>query len=771
MRLPLAVLLVFSVSTNADLTYEIASTDTTTCAVDFTETQCSVLQQQLDPGWVGQGAGTNGMYVVNGISSFPGGCFRIINYGNDPGAVQWWYNRDLDSPNTGGCGDPNSSDQVRVCYCNDGTVVDTEVETTTCALQGYADLDAEECADYHAALGFASSMQFTGNGYMAYGCQRYTDPSTGAEPMYLYFNNPGQTNPSTTGAPGYQPICKYHVPPSPPPPSSPPSPPSPPPGYGLTTPLDRGVSCANAGLLNITDEALCLGLASQLTPPASASSSWLGSINYPYGCFVITVVSGGSGSTVYWNPRTDSRYTADPMIVSVWEMNMLCYGHTPPSTPPSSPPPSPPSPPPGYGLTTPLDRGVSCANAGLLNITDEALCLGLASQLTPPASASGSWSGSINYPYGCFVITVVSGGSGSTVYWNPRTDSQYTADPMIVSVWEINMLCYGHTPPSTPPYMPAATILPGTLTTQVFTQTTFPCTNASGGGTGMTFRLWNYGDWGGYGAGTRPFAFSKRNGDVEDNGQITLAYPLGDSSYPATMDPSVHYADLVPTQEYCELTDAFPNPPGLCLSSLSSASGFFFISEGKTTVDSDTDNKRWLTYDASQERTDADNFLSINGNVLLSSVAAEATPLGGGLFDIEDYLFKVKTTDVTLNWDSPFYILTEQGNCLVPYEIDSTSGAEAVRPRITVIPCDDTDPTHQWTRECFPSPPGKKLTQTHMHILPILHFSLSHCFFLRRCSTALDPAPGAAPGGSDLLLHGAGALLHWLHWCLPARLS
>jgi hypothetical protein len=654
MRLPLAVLLVLSVSTNADLTYEIASTDTTTCAVDFTETQCSVLQQQLDPGWVGQGAGTNGMYVVNGISSFPGGCFRIINYGNDPGAVQWWYNRDLDSPNTGGCGDPNSSDQVRVCYCNDGTVVDTEVETTTCALQGYADLDAEECADYHAALGFASSMQFTGNGYMAYGCQRYTDPSTGAEPMYLYFNNPGQTNPSTTGAPGYQPICKYHVPPSPPPPSS---------------------------------------------------------------------------------------------------------------------PPSPPSPPPGYGLTTPLDRGVSCANAGLLNITDEALCLGLASQLTPPASASGSWSGSINYPYGCFVITVVSGGSGSTVYWNPRTDSQYTADPMIVSVWEINMLCYGHTPPSTPPYMPAATILPGTLTTQVFTQTTFPCTNASGGGTGMTFRLWNYGDWGGYGAGTRPFAFSKRNGDVEDNGQITLAYPLGDSSYPATMDPSVHYADLVPTQEYCELTDAFPNPPGLCLSSLSSASGFFFISEGKTTVDSDTDNKRWLTYDASQERTDADNFLSINGNVLLSSVAAEATPLGGGLFDIEDYLFKVKTTDVTLNWDSPFYILTEQGNCLVPYEIDSTSGAEAVRPRITVIPCDDTDPTHQWTRECFPSPPGKKLTQTHMHILPILHFSLSHCFFLRRCSTALDPAPGAAPGGSDLLLHGAGALLHWLHWCLPARLS
>lgn len=51
------------------------------------------------------------------------------------------------------------------------------------------------------------------------------------------------------------------------------------------------------------------------------------------------------------------------------------------------------------GFLAPLDRGVSCADAGHYSIVDESLCLGLASQLTPPVPASAAgWSGSAFTP-------------------------------------------------------------------------------------------------------------------------------------------------------------------------------------------------------------------------------------------------------------------------------------------------------------------------------------------------------------------------------------
>lgn len=340
--------------------YEIGALGATTCPLALTEAQCSIVQQQVDPGWSGLGAGNNGMYVLSSTTFFPTGCFKIINYPS-VGDVMWYYNPAESSANTGNCGDPSTTAQARICYCNDGSIIDTETDTTTCALQGYAGLDEGDCSAYNDDLGFSTSMQYSGSHSQPYGCQRYVDPTTGAALQYLTFNKPGRGNPSYTGVAGWQPICQYHDPPSPPPPSPPPSPPAsppPPPGYALLVPLERGVSCADAGHLDITDEAVCLGLGSQLDPPANANNpGWSGSTQYPYGCWLLTVSADVSQRTVYWNPRTDSQYDADPMVVSVWQIYMLCWGFAPPSLPPASPPsapPAPPSPPSPYAPTPAL---------------------------------------------------------------------------------------------------------------------------------------------------------------------------------------------------------------------------------------------------------------------------------------------------------------------------------------------------------------------------------------------------------------------------------
>ena len=59
--------------------YEFGSLGSTTCTLALTQQQCSIVQQQVDPGWSGLGPGPNGMFVM--VSAFfPSGCFTIVNF-------------------------------------------------------------------------------------------------------------------------------------------------------------------------------------------------------------------------------------------------------------------------------------------------------------------------------------------------------------------------------------------------------------------------------------------------------------------------------------------------------------------------------------------------------------------------------------------------------------------------------------------------------------------------------------------------------------------
>ena len=451
--------------------YEFGSLGSTTCTLALTQQQCSILQQQVDPGWSGLGPGPNGMFVADGSGFFPSGCFTIVNF-PDVGDVLWYYNSEPNSANTGGCGDPTTTDQARICYCNDGSIIDTQTDTTTCALEGYATLDEGECSAYHVDLGFPGAMTYSGSGFMSYGCQRYVDPVSGAEPQYLTFNNPGTQSPSTTGAAGWQPICTYHDPPSPPPPLPPPDPPTsppPPPGYALVVPQDRGVSCAAAGHLDIDDEAVCLGLAAQLEPHANANNAgWSGSNGYPYGCWLLTVTAGVSQQgTVYWNPRTDSLYDADPMVVSVWKIYMLCWGFAAPSAPPSAPSCYSISEATTLtGYAGPPFQSV-CELEGREAVNEHADCLEAALQLSSITALSDSsnndpagtsdWRG--DWPPTCFVNHGAQYNSNTGLYTNMHLNTGY---PPSTSTWTFSSAARSRevcrdpcpSPPSPPPSPP-----------------------------------------------------------------------------------------------------------------------------------------------------------------------------------------------------------------------------------------------------------------------------------------------------------------------------